>query len=68
MTDRLAGLCRSGKSGSYPDEQTAVEALAAIRAEAERDWNPGRKVPCRVYECGCGEWHLTSQAKPKKGL
>ncbi|WP_248579896.1 hypothetical protein [Nocardioides sp. InS609-2] len=43
--------CASGKTGSYPDFETAI--AAALRCSV----NLG---PLRCYECPeCGQWHLT---------
>lgn len=50
--------CRAGKSGSWPDEETAKDALADILSTGGLD---RLRAPCRAYRCACGQWHLTSK-------
>jgi hypothetical protein len=51
--------CRSGKT-RFPDHQSAVAALRAVRRKSGRD-----RLPSRTYECDmCVGWHLTAQTIP----
>lgn len=58
----MSGACRSGKSGSYPDEDAADRALAEILSTGGLD---RLRAPCRTYRCPCGQWHLTSKPAAK---
>jgi hypothetical protein len=61
------GVCPSGKTGSYPDERSALAGLAEVRA-INALYHPRRQAPTRVYECDlCPCWHLTSQPPRKPG-
>ena len=42
---------------AWGTEADAEEALAVILEQRDA-WR--EKLPCRVYRCECGAWHLTS--------
>ena len=49
--------CPTSAKTAWGSEEAATEALAAILEQRDA-WR--EKLPCRVYVCSCGRWHLTS--------
>jgi len=49
----------------FDSETRAAEALSSAWARSE--WGPG-PLPCRVYRCQCGHWHLSTKAAPHSEL
>ena len=49
--------CPTATKTAWGTEADAEEALAAILEQGDA-WR--EKLPCRVYRCECGAWHLTS--------
>lgn len=49
--------CPTASKTPWGTEAAAEEALAWI-LEQQDAWR--EKLPCRVYRCECGAWHLTS--------
>lgn len=63
MSKRHRRVCPSATKTAFPDRIAAEVALINIRAAYDR--NPvGPGAPVRSYQCSCGKWHLTSQARP----
>lgn len=52
-----AHSCPTAAKTGWGTEEAAEEALAAILEQRDA-WR--EKLPCRVYPCSCGKWHLTS--------
>lgn len=49
--------CPTATKTGWGTEADAEEALAVILEQRDA-WR--EKLPCRVYRCECGAWHLTS--------
>ena len=49
--------CPTAAKTGWGTEEAAEEALAVILEQRDA-WR--EKLPCRVYLCPCGKWHLTS--------
>lgn len=62
MSKRHRRVCPNATKTAFPDRIAADLALATIRAEYKRA-PVAEKMPVRSYQCPCGRWHLTSQAK-----
>lgn len=52
--------CPTATKTGWGAKADAEEALAVILAQSDA-WR--EKLPCRVYRCECGAWHLTSVQK-----
>lgn len=49
--------CPTATKTGWGTKADAEEALAVILEQRDA-WR--EKLPCRVYPCSCGKWHLTS--------
>ena len=49
--------CPTATKTAWGTEADAEDALASILEQGDA-WR--EKLPCRVYRCECGAWHLTS--------
>lgn len=61
MTSDTPAPCPSKGKRKFPNRETAERTLHNI-------WRSGHKLgpgsmPCRAYECRCGNWHLTSKPR-----
>ena len=52
--------CPTAAKTGWGTQDLAEEALAVILEQRDA-WR--EKLPCRVYRCECGAWHLTSVEK-----
>lgn len=52
--------CPTATKTGWGTEADAEDALASILEQGDA-WR--EKLPCRVYRCECGAWHLTSVEK-----
>lgn len=64
---RARSICPTPSKQSWPDEQSAQEALEAILDGVDLNLLPsGVRLPRRVYHCSCRRYHLTSTLRPHR--
>jgi hypothetical protein len=61
MSKRHRRPCPTATKTPFADRAAADLALAYIRSEVAGPLK--EKAPVRSYQCSCGKWHLTSQAR-----